>query len=99
MYDFIVGFTIFYNGYFKTRYKHFDNISIAKMFCSNKNLKNNSKIYIDYDLFNYVKERINDIVFKSYNDVDYFNRDIRLDIEKLLEEIERGENGNSNNKQ
>lgn len=69
------------------------------MFCSNKGLKNYSKIYVDYDLFNYVKEKINDIVFKSYNDIDYFNRDMRIDIEKLSEEIERRVNGNSNNKQ
>ena len=97
MYDFLVGFTIFYNGYFKTRYKHFDNISVAKMFCYNKNLKDTSKIYVDYDLFSYIEQKIKDIVFKSYNDVDYFNNDIRQDIENLLNEIERRQNGNSNN--
>ena len=95
--DFLVGFTIFYSGYFKTRYKHFDNISIAKMFCSNKNLKDTSKIYVDYDLFSYVEQKLKDILFKSYNDIDYFNKDIRGDIQILLEEIERRQNVNSNN--
>jgi len=31
-------------------------------------------------------ERIQEIVEKSYNDIDYFNRDIRKDLENLLKE-------------
>lgn len=31
-------------------------------------------------------EQIQDIVEKTYNDIDYFNRDIRKDLENLLKE-------------
>lgn len=37
--DVLVGYTIFYPYGFKTKYQHFDNIRIAEMFCSNKNIK------------------------------------------------------------
>lgn len=50
-YDFIVGFTLFNPSGFKTRFRHFDNLKVAEMFCENRNLKNNSKIYVDYDYF------------------------------------------------
>ena len=35
-----------------------------------------------------LKDKIRDIVDKSYNDIDYFNRDIRKDVENLLKESE-----------
>lgn len=38
-YDFIVGFTLFNPTGFKTRFRHFDNLRLAKMFASNVNLK------------------------------------------------------------
>ena len=50
-YDFIVGFTTFYPGGFKTRYQHFDDLKVAKMFANNKNLKDTSKIYVDLEYY------------------------------------------------
>ena len=32
------------------------------------------------------KDKIRDIVEKSYNDIDYYKRDIMVDLEELLEE-------------
>ena len=55
-YDFIVGFTIFKPTGFKTMYRHFNNLITAEMFVSNKNLKDNSKIYVDLELYNKEKE-------------------------------------------
>lgn len=39
-----------------------------------------------------LKDKIRDIVDKSYNDIDYFNRDIRKDVENLLKESEENDN-------
>ena len=50
-YDFIVGFTLFTPKGFKTRYQHFDDLKVAKMFANNKNLKNTSKIYVDFEYY------------------------------------------------
>lgn len=65
-YDFIVGFTIFKPTGFKTMYRHFDNLETAKLFASNVNLKNNSKIYVDLEFYNdnkgYTKEQIENII-------------------------------------
>ena len=58
-YDFIVGFTLFNKTGFKTRFRHFDNLRVAKMFASNVNLKDNSKIYVD---LKYLKDKIEDIL-------------------------------------
>lgn len=54
-YDFIVGFTLFTPTGFKTRFKHFDNLRKAKMFVSNVNIKDNSKIYVD---LKYIQDKI-----------------------------------------
>ena len=48
-YDFIVGFTLFTPKGFKTMYRHFDKLETAKLFASNVNIKNNSKIYVDLE--------------------------------------------------
>lgn len=37
-------------------------------------------------LFFVSKDKIKEIVEKSYNDIDYFNRDMRKDFEDLLKE-------------
>ena len=47
--DFLVGYTIFYKGYFKTYYRHFDNLDVAIMFCKNKSLNGCCKLYVDYE--------------------------------------------------
>ncbi len=54
-YDFIVGFTLFTPKGFRTMYRHFDNLDIAKMFASNVNIKDNSKIYVD---LKYLQDKI-----------------------------------------
>ena len=56
-YDFIVGFTLFGKSGFKTMYRHFNKLETAKLFASNVNLKENSKIYVDLDLYNKEKEK------------------------------------------
>lgn len=48
-YDFIVGFTLFTPKGFKTMYRHFDKLETAKLFASNKVIKNNCKIYVDLE--------------------------------------------------
>lgn len=54
-YDFIVGFTLFTPKGFKTMYRHFDKLDTAKMFVSNVNIKDNSKIYVD---LKYMQDKI-----------------------------------------
>ena len=54
-YDFIVAFTLFTRKGFRTMYRHFDNLDIAKMFASNVNIKDNHKIYAD---LKYVEDKI-----------------------------------------
>lgn len=56
--DVLVGYTIFYPYGFKTKYQHFDNIKVAEMFCSNKSIKDCSKIYVELD---YLKKRDREI--------------------------------------
>lgn len=51
-FDFIVGFTLFTPKGFKTMYRHFPTLEMAKMFASNVNIKNNCKIYVDLDFYN-----------------------------------------------
>ena len=57
-YDFIVGFTLFTPKGFRTMYRHFDKLDTAKMFTSNVNIKNNSKIYVD---LKYLQDKIKPI--------------------------------------
>lgn len=54
-FDFIVGFTLFTPKGFKTMYRHFPTLEMAKMFASNVNIKNNCKIYVDFDFYDKVK--------------------------------------------
>lgn len=56
-YDFIVGFTLFTPKGFKTMYRHFNNLETAKLFASNKNIKDNCKIYVDLDYYEKVGEK------------------------------------------
>lgn len=56
--DVLVEYTLFYPYGFKTKYQHFDNIKIAEMFCSNKSIKDCSKIYIELD---YLKKKDREI--------------------------------------
>lgn len=82
-YDFIVGFTLFYPSGFKTRYTHFDNLKVAEMFCENKNLKNNSKIYVDYDYF---KENHKETIAECYSKCsELWKNKIKAKIEEYKE--------------
>ena len=54
-YDFIVGFTLFTPKGFKTMYRHFDKLETAKLFASNVNIKNNSKIYVDLEFHDLIQ--------------------------------------------
>lgn len=75
-YDFIVGFTIFSPTGFKTMYRHFDKLETAQLFASNKNLKDNCKIYIDLDFYQ-----------KSQVDKNYISKDkIKEKIEETNSE-------------
>lgn len=76
-YDFIVGFTLFNKTGFKTRFRHFDNLNAAKMFASNVNLKDNSKIYID---LKYLEDKLKEL--REIDNIDL----IQFKIRELLEE-------------
>lgn len=87
-YDFIVGFTIFKStGFFKTIYRHFDNLEVAKMFASNKNLKDVSKVYVDLEVYN--KEIDN---WKA--GMKIVEKDKNNHIERLEKELEQEKNNN-----
>ena len=90
-YDFIVGFTLFNKTGFKTRFRHFDNLKVAKMFASNVNLKDNSKIYVDLKYMQdkikakieevqNMKAKAKDIVFKS--SLNYIETELKSLLEK-----------------
>ena len=76
-YDFIVGFTLFNKTGFKIRFRHFDNLKVAKMFASNVNLKDNSKIYVD---LKYLEDKLKEL--KEIDNIDL----IHFKIKQLLEE-------------
>jgi ribosomal protein L37AE/L43A len=59
--DFIVGYTLFKPGGFRTRYQHFDKLEVAKMFASNVNLKDNSKIYVPLELYKKQQKEIEEL--------------------------------------
>ena len=56
-YDFIVGFTIFMKSEYKTMHRHFSSLERAQRFANNVNIKDNHKIYVDYDLYQKEKEK------------------------------------------
>lgn len=60
-YDFMVGFTLFTPKGFKTMYRHFDKLDTAKMFTSNVNIKDNSKIYVD---LKYLEDKLKEVLEK-----------------------------------
>lgn len=90
-YDFIVGFTLFTPKGFKTMYRHFDKLDTAKMFVSNVNIKDNSKIYVDLKYMQdkikakieevqNMKAKAKDIVFKS--SLNYIETELKSLLEK-----------------
>lgn len=80
-YDFIVGFTIFSPTGFKTMYRHFDKLETAQLFASNKNLKDNCKIYVDLDF--YQKSQV-DKNYISKDKINEKNKRIRKKIYRTL---------------
>lgn len=76
-YDFMVGFTLFNPTGFKTRFRHFDNLKVAKMFASNVNIKDNSKIYVD---LKYLQDKLKEL--KEIDNIDL----VHFKIKELLEE-------------
>lgn len=59
--DFIVGYTLFKPTGFRTRYQHFDKLEVAKMFASNVNLKDTSKIYVPLELYEKQQKEIKEL--------------------------------------
>lgn len=96
-YDFIVGFTIFKPTGFKTMYRHFNNLETAKLFASNKALKDCSKIYVDLDFYNksFTREQIENVINNSVCDYDCLVED--LNIMMYPEEFERMKNESEEN--
>ena len=94
--DFIVGFTLFTPKGFRTMYRHFDKLEIAKLFASNKNIKNNCKIYVDLEYFEkeYItKSKVREIIQKYYDEYEK-EKEYRytLDVEDeqtILRKIEK----------
>lgn len=91
--DFIVGFTIFGTRGFKTMYRHFNSLETAKMFSSNVNLKDNSKIYVDLEYYNkiYLKLREKIEILEKLQNEFKDNEEIRIKIiayKELLKESE-----------
>lgn len=76
--DFIVGFTLFTQKGFKTMYRHFDKLESAKLFASNKNIKNNCKIYVDLEFH---KDEIKNLINENNDLHKEINRRIKLKIE------------------
>ena len=76
-YDFIVGFTLFTPKGFRTMYRHFDKLDTAKMFASNVNIKDNSKIYVD---LSYLQDELKEL--KEIDNIDL----IHFKIKELLVE-------------
>lgn len=71
-YDFMVGFTLFYPTGFKTRFRHFDKLKSAELFASNRNIKDNCKIYVDYLYYKKLERKIN----KVLNMLDWIDDDM-----------------------
>lgn len=82
-YDFIVGFTLFTPKGFRTMYRHFDSLEVAKMFASNVNIKDNHKIYVDFDLYN---KEIEELKKENLEIRDWkYVIDSPIDLDKLKE--------------
>ena len=91
-YDFMVGFT-FFNPYgFKTRFRHFNKLETAELFASNRDIKDNCKIYVDYLYYKKLERKIN----KVLTELDWIDDDMMkccsmvdvngIDIVKILKE-------------
>lgn len=93
-YDFMVGFTLFNPTGYKTRFRHFDNLETAELFASNKSVKDNCKIYVDYLYYKKLERKlkkvllyldwIDDDIIKSCSIVDVNG----IDIINILKEEE-----------
>lgn len=107
--DFIVGFTLFTPKGFKTMYRHFDKLESAKLFASNKNIKNNCKIYVDLEFH---KDEMKNLINENNDLHKEINRRIKLKIEnekivdnefisknKIREKIKRLDYGRDNTEQ
>ncbi len=91
-YDFIVGFTLFTPKGFRTMYRHFDKLDTAKMFVSNVNIKDNSKIYVD---LKYLQDKIEKIIqileakpytaYTLYGDILHESDEIVQMLKEVLE--------------
>ena len=102
--DFIVGYTLFKSGGFRTKYQHFNNLETAKIFTSNVNLKDNSKIYVPLDLYNKQKEEIEELKFKyiarkdrTIQEIEYYKDELEKES-SIWTKIEKGNNYISKNK-
>lgn len=98
-FDFVVGFTIFSKCSYKTMYRHFNKLEVAKLFANNVNLKNNCKIYVDLlyyeELENIIKKYANDL-YRSYDyDMGISNNFIE-ELEKLNIISREANNGSRN---
>lgn len=61
-YDFIVGFTLFCPTGYKTMYRHFNKLETAELFASNRDIKDNCKIYVDYLYYKKLERKIKKIL-------------------------------------
>lgn len=89
-YDFIVGFTLFTPKGFKTMYRHFDKLETAKLFASNKDIKNNCKIYIDLEFH---KDEIKNLINEKIVDNEFISKN------KIREKIKRLDYNSDNTEQ
>jgi len=92
-YDFIVGFTLFTPTGYKTMYRHFDKLDTAKMFVSNVNIKDNSKIYVDLKYMqDKIKARIKELeeyLYKGNIKDDFLMIRIKAKIQELQSLLEK----------
>lgn len=87
-YDFIVGFTLFTPKGFKTMYRHFDKLETAKLFASNKNIKNNCKIYVDLEFHEDEMKKSNKLYEKQIYKEKEKNKELENKIKGVLELID-----------
>lgn len=91
-YDFIVGFTIFNPTGYKTRFRHFNKLETAELFASNKSIKDNCKIYVDYLYYKKLERKLKKVLMY----LDWIDDDMMkccsivdvngIDIMKILKE-------------
>ena len=100
-YDFIVGFTLFTPSGFRTMYRHFDNLEVAKIFANNVNIKDNHKIYVDLDLYNKEKEKNKLLIEGKFREVagkNSYIKDNYVSKDEIREKIKELEKEQENNR-